>query len=692
VKQQLPKLIVLVGSLAGFLSVAVVDLGRTAPGEVTRVHGRLDEIEHGDNCSSCHGGIFEDMGEACLDCHDAITEHIADGAGLHGLLDEAQVGRCALCHSEHNGPGFQLVNVQSFRLAGIDDREQFDHAMLGFELAGKHLELSCIECHTHAEADLVPEGEHRYIGLRPNCASCHEDPHEGEMRQDCATCHVQTGFEVQHFARHEEYWPRAGSHAEAACVDCHAPEGEHSLATLIRLKTSPESRACTACHESPHRDPFIVGNARAKDLPRDSSCALCHDPEVHEFAGDDVNITAEQHAHSGFALADQHTSLSCADCHAADSGEFEDRFPGRSFDDCAQCHESPHGDQFEGDEYSAGRCIACHAPTHFEPHAVTLEVHAEAAIELTGAHTTLDCADCHELDGASEIRQFRGTPKRCENCHSDAHTGYFDSFAAKLEHVKDGDCAACHTTEQFDVIPEPGFRHARFTGFPVRGAHAQSRCEVCHERSALPDEHGRTFGRVEEHFGDVQSCASCHDDPHAGEFDEPGLPATVQGRTSCERCHVETSFRVLQGDFDHGRWTGFELSGRHANTNCSSCHEPIAPGRAQASGRTWGAATGTACNDCHADPHAGQFREQGQVDCGRCHTTARSFTELAFRHNLDAGFRLDGTHATLECAACHEPVRVGEFEVVRYRPLGTECSSCHAMNHDVLRRPRKGNR
>lgn len=692
-KHKLPHLVVLLGSLAGFLSVAVVDLGRTSPGPVTRVHGAIDEIARGESCSSCHGGVFESMADACLDCHEAIEQHIEDGTGLHGFLSGTEVSRCSNCHSEHNGPGFPMVNAQSFRMAGVHDVQEFDHEMIGFEMAGKHLELACLECHEFAEHDLVPKGEHRFIGLSQNCASCHDDPHEGTLQQACASCHVQTGFEEQHFPAHEEIWPLAGSHAESTCLDCHEPESRFSLATLTALSSSPKPRDCAACHESPHRDKFVIGNALASGFSQDASCTLCHDPEVHTFRGELVPITAEQHAQSGFPLGEPHTGVECADCHAPTRDVFRERFPGRAADDCAQCHDTPHGDQFDDDPFSQGRCVACHETTHFEPHAVSLDVHAQAAIELTGAHASIDCGECHAIADDSAIRQFRGTPDRCESCHSDAHSGYFESFKAQLAHAQGGECATCHTTNNFTEIPEPGFRHAQFTGFPVRGAHAQSRCESCHERTPEPDQHGRTFGRIVAHSGSPQACSNCHDDPHRGQFDARNLPDEIQGRRGCERCHDSTSFRSLPHGFDHGLWTGFELSGTHADVSCSTCHASVAPSQVAASGgRTWGEARGSACNDCHADPHAGQFRRDGAIDCARCHTTAREFSELKFRHNLDSSFRLDETHSALACSACHEPVKVGEVEVVRYRPLGRECSSCHAMNQDVLRRPRRGDR
>ncbi|NJN14530.1 MAG: hypothetical protein HC813_02580 [Planctomycetes bacterium] len=53
---------------------------------------------------------------------------------------------------------------------------------------------------------------------------------------------------------------------------------------------------------------------------------------------------------------------------------------------------------------------------------------------------------------------------------------------------------------------------------------------------------------------------------------------------------------------------------------------------------------------------------------------------------MDSRFRLDKTHAALDCAACHKPERIDGKEIVRYRPMGMECSDCHGSQSNPLRR------
>ena len=157
----------------------------------------------------------------------------------------------------------------------------------------------------------------------------------------------------------------------------------------------------------------------------------------------------------------------------------------------------------------------------------------------------------------------------------------------------------------------------------------------------------------------------------------------------CARCHDETSFRALPGGFDHGRWTGFPLAGAHGEVACSDCHTPL--GRPDDNGRTWKRAIGDSCAECHGDPHAGQFAEGGATNCHGCHGSTSNFSLLSFNHNWDSRFPLDEAHSPLPCSACHKPWPVGDRQVVRYKPLGTECIDCHGVNSGQLR-PRKEKR
>lgn len=688
--RRVPHMLIGACSLAGVMAVAVVDMGRSSPGQVARVHGLVDDLNGGQNCNACHGSWIESMGDACLECHQVIADHLEFDRGLHGRLADVEADRCSTCHSEHHGANFAVVNLQSFARAGVADPTNFDHGMVGFEMGGKHLELDCTECHEYAEVDMVPEGNHRFIGLAADCASCHDDPHEGSMRQTCSNCHTQSGFETRHFDRHEEYFPLIGAHGEQACLDCHEPESPRSIAAHMAGESPTKQRDCAQCHAVPHSREFIIGNSLAADTSAAAVCASCHDSQQFTFQPEDPHIGPEQHAHSGFALAEQHAELECSQCHERDSS-FEERFPGRGPDECIACHESPHGEQFVRDGYSDNNCVACHSRTHFEPHNFTPDLHAEVALELTGKHAEIECASCHDQKTRAGGLQFMGTPMRCEGCHSDAHLEFFEERLEEVEVPETGECATCHSTSDFQDTSAGMFEHSSWTGFELGGAHAQNNCESCHQVTPQENEHGRSFGYIAEHFGQVQDCSTCHTDVHEGRFDHNEELSVFQDREGCLRCHGENSFRELPFGFNHGLWTGFRLEGQHKEADCSACHALVRPDKVdQNGGRSWSPARGNECAACHSDPHASQFVQTGVTDCARCHRAGADFEDLVFRHNIDSQFALDDSHASLECAACHKPTRVKDRRVIRYRPLGTNCADCHGMKTDAFGKKREG--
>jgi hypothetical protein len=145
--------------------------------------------------------------------------------------------------------------------------------------------------------------------------------------------------------------------------------------------------------------------------------------------------------------------------------------------------------------------------------------------------------------------------------------------------------------------------------------------------------------------------------------------------------------------FDHGRWAGFELRGGHATTQCSDCHTPRVPPDAR--GRTWEPALGQGCHDCHDNPHGAQFELEGRTDCALCHDEgARDFS--TFDHERDSRFPLGDTHRGVACERCHVSELPPELKnaqpVVRYKPLATECASCHGVHEEVLLRRKAVNK
>ncbi|MDH3593103.1 MAG: hypothetical protein OER88_14555, partial [Planctomycetota bacterium] len=516
----------------------------------------------------------------------------------------------------------------------------------------------------------------------------HADSHEGGMVLECAQCHGQKSWESLHSDGHARFLPLKGAHAEVSCRKCHEKEGAHALEVLGRRDHA--ARQCQDCHESPHTPSFVQESASLAAIAPSASCVVCHDYDHTEWRDKRVTTTPPQHSASGFDLVAPHAEVKCEECHKTDAPTFAARYPGRKQDDCASCHEDVHRGQFKNSAGAQNGCIDCHERVHFKPHAFTVEKHAQTELPLEGKHVETDCNECHKDPPMNKPRAFEGTSSRCEACHEDAHAGFFGIHDDVLEKHKHGSCAVCHIPSSFrDGVPGASFDHGKWTGFAVRGAHAQTACETCHPRQKEPDRTGRTLGRSHDKFGRYEGCATCHKDPHDGGFDKKTLPKAVEGRKGCARCHTETSFRDFPDGFDHGQWTGFLLGGAHLRAGCAACHTPLR--RPAKSGRTWGRAKGAKCADCHDDPHAEQF-EVHDNDCEKCHRSAASFADLTFRHNFDSRFRLDETHAQVACAKCHKKEKIKGKLVARYRPLGMKCADCHGAHENPLRRRKRSRR
>lgn len=703
-----PKTLIAVISLGAVLGAAIVDFGRTAPGQLMAAHSRIEGLADSGSCSQCHGGWTTTMTESCLECHELIQIHIEERIGLHGTIDPEGVKQCQVCHSEHHGTTFRAVNNLSFARAGVEDRLEFDHEIIGWLMDGKHLELECAECHEFAEELVVPEGEHRYLGLNQACRTCHEDSHEGRLGTSCTDCHKQTSFEDHFYFDHDSFVDLIGGHAEISCRECHEEGTPYSLEAHRGPEVGrPDPRTCATCHESPHKRSFVMKAARTAGIDRPAQlagveanrlCVDCHQPHHLTFQEDADAMTPEQHAASEFVLDDPHDEVTCAECHDPEL-PYRQRYPGRDQDTCAACHDDVHQGQFSGLEFEVAAnfpggevddvgCLTCHARTHFDPNLFDVAAHEDTDLPLEGVHAETECAECHEVD-ANGVRVFHGIDHRCETCHDDAHLGFFDEVLAQNPPVPfHGDCARCHDATGFSPVDPGTFDHAFWTGYPLIGAHAVTECTTCHQPTEEPDATGRTLGRVTDVYGEVQGCFTCHQDVHEGLFDKKGLAKEIGGRRDCARCHSPTSFRDLPWGFDHGKWTAWELEDAHEEADCSACHEPMR--RPDEHGRTWGRAVGRECSACHIDenPHGDQFTDAPfPRECSKCHQSARTFKTLVFSHTLDSRFPLDGAHEEVACSGCHEPDE--ETGIVTYRPLGMECVDCHGVQDQALRRRKR---
>jgi hypothetical protein len=700
VKWLQPKTALALLSLLLVLAIVFHESEEVSPGPLTAVHAAVPELSERGSCERCHGDSPAELSQACGECHEPIREQLVSRAGFHGAMEPGAASRCGRCHVEHHGAALAPVDARVFALAGVQDRADFRHDFVKFELVGAHAKLDCSACHRNADVEVLPSGAERFLGLSQRCDSCHKDPHEGRFAQSCAECHGQEKpFQSLDGFVHTESFPLRGVHSGHACSECHAKGTEHSVESVGGRGPRPEARRCQDCHASPHSESFATAVSALVSLQPQAVCIECHPLDRASFRVPEGALRRELHAASGFALDKPHAALRCEQCHVGYGTDraFSERYPGRKAQDCAACHSDPHGGQFVTAGGTLQACVECHGSQTFSAHGFDLARHASTAFPLDGSHAKVRCDACHERVGDAP-RRFRGTARDCAQCHADVHGDAFYSAVSGTAR----DCATCH--ESTDFAAERGFNaevHAQRTGFELAGAHLRADCERCHVRSPQPDALGRRFGRVANVFGTpVDACATCHADAHAGAFDGAALAALDPKHDTCDRCHGVESFRELSRAFDHGAWTGFPLDGAHTSTDCDACHkvafELPRDDRRVVSTRRLRAVTmlatgplAQACTGCHSDAHEGHFDAlpsviDGKSGCARCHGT-QSFTSHArdsFEHGAATGFSLDGAHARAACEACHVPRATPDARGRRFgRASGQRCSDCHTDPH-----------
>ena len=670
----------LVGAAALIGLTAALCYEQPSPGPLTSAHATTDASLP--TCAVCH--TEDGLDQGCLGCHGEIAAQLREERGLHHEVIGKGAPACARCHPEHHGATFDTMEAVAWQ---PDGRDAFRHGHVTFTLAEAHEKLGCEACHktpfTRPGYEHKPR-THTFLGLSQACGTCHENVHRSAAMEDCARCHGQQVFKPALGFRHDDHFPLTGGHASVTCQACHG-EGDDPTFKTVRGTT------CAQCHENPHATSWT------------ESCDACHRPDETSWSAARGAFTPARHAVTGFALVAPHRDLGCETCHAQ-AGTYAERFPSpaRDLEHCDACHADVHAGQFVG---RFGSCRTCHAETHFRPS--TFDVARHDVFALRGAHVTTECNACHK-DVAGR-RTYVGTPTTCAMCHEDVHQGQFEAS-----------CQACHDEKAFKPSRYGAAQH---TTFPLRGAHAATRCDACHravagvtryadtptacsachadvhagqftsicatchdERAFRPSRYGIsdhvTFPLRGAHdavacsachtpdaagvrrFKDTpRNCASCHENPHGAQFDQGGA------RRDCATCHAPGASTFAIRPFDHGARTGYALVGKHVGARCNDCHRAT---RASAARVYRG--TSTRCDACHTDQHRGQFTGR---DCSACHASNDRWALSTFDHGRTR-FPLDGRHVRVSCAKCHAPVKQRDGSlVVQYRPLGNRCEDCH---------------
>ncbi len=576
-----------------------------SPGKLSQAHAEIDSSRA---CLRCHSTGRGVTAELCLSCHGLLGERIEAGAGLHARKGYE---RCETCHIEHHGREFELI------WWGKEGIGSFDHGETGHPLLGAHAkDLDCRSCHQGskiaAPERLTAAGKdpgRTFLGLATDCASCHQDPHRGQMARSaapatptrftsCNECHGEDAWRpASGFDHYRTEFPLDGRHASVDCASCHPTETDGD-GTWTRYGGT--ATACADCHQDPHRG----------RLGRD--CAACHTTADWQK----VDRARFDHDLTRFPLRGLHTRVDCAGCHRGESFRVARVVPSAPVPGdvhCADCHADVHAGQFR-DRAAGGACSGCHGVDGFTPSRFDLEDHAGTRFPLEAAHRAVPCISCHEQMVTAELiargiavatagapastQIFKLDVAGCTDCHRDPHAGSADAF------LGDAGCKTCHDGDDWQVSGDVARFDHDATGFPLEGAHRTVSCAQCHGVTPAPvpgdvvvslapvPGDGRGTGEVLLSFtGAPTACRDCHQDPHAGQFDRP------EALAACRDCHSLEGWTPAL--FDHDVDSKFPLEGKHALAECGACHLPeIIEGREIVRYKP----LPTACSGCHRSP------------------------------------------------------------------------------------------
>lgn len=444
-----------------------------------------------------------------------------------------------------------------------------------------------------------------------NCSTCHEGNEWNQIRAD---------FEFDHLA--ETGVALEGAHEQAQCLRCHNDRGP---------VVSFAAAGCAGCHEDVH----------LTQLGR--NCESCHGQETWQPQGQ-----IEKHLATRFPLVGAHAATGCFRCHpGSEAGLFTPTDTA-----CESCHGDLAANVTAPNHTSQGwltNCQDCHMATTWR----SVGGFGHDDWPLTGAHTSLDCLNCHTSG------QFTALATDCFSCHDTDFLGTTDPDHAALGFSTS--CQQCHTTSTWQGAR---FNHVgvvngcvtchlseyQGTTDPDHIAQGfQTDCEDCHSTNTWQ---GANFN----HVGITSSCVTCHLPEYQGTTDPDHIATGIP--TSCEDCHGTTT------------WSGATFDHNVVSGACVTCHLAEYQATTDPDHQLYGFPT--SCDTCHDSNlwsngtfvHTGfpiTSGDHANFQCIDCHTT--------------------GTAPTFSCIECHthnqNDMNSEHSGVGGYSWNSSACYSCH---------------
>jgi formate dehydrogenase gamma subunit len=336
--------------------------------------------EDGNNPAGYYLGLRYD---SCLDCHKDVH------AGRFGEK------KCETCHS----------------VAGWKDKNlKFDHNSAKFRLEGKHTSVTCEKCHK-PQTPGAALGAAVFKGMKFDlCNDCHKDPHRGELKAKCSSCHSVQGWrgkELKFDHGRDTQYRLEGKHESVACAKCHKAKTKDGSLNVTSFRTKHET--CSDCHKDPHR-----GELRAK-------CSSCH--SVQGWRGKELKF--DHGRDTKYRLEGKHESVKCLKCHKATTkdGLLNVASFRTKHESCSDCHKDPHRGEIKT------KCSACHSVQSWKDMSLKFDHGRDAKYPLEGKHRSVKCIKCHKAtakDGSLDVTSFKiDKYEVCAPCHKNKHKGKF---------------------------------------------------------------------------------------------------------------------------------------------------------------------------------------------------------------------------------------------------------------------------
>lgn len=699
-------------------------------------------LDIANNCIECHNGDYNATENTCFGCHfldynqtnnpphivsqfstECITCHTEDAwspatfdhdglyfpiySGKHegewAVCNDCHINpanysifSCIVCHlqgemnNKHQGIGGYIFEDNACLACHPDGSSNgFDHNTSNFPLTGAHITTDCQECHSNG-----------YAGTPTNCSDCHNNdylqttnPNHNSLglSNECAVCHTTNpDWNPAQFPNHNDFYVLEGAHAVIAnnCFECH--EGNYN--------STPNT--CFGCHADDYNQ---TTNPLHSSAQFPTTCETCHTQNAWEpstWDHDALYFPIYSGSHNGQWDA-------CTDCHTNPSNY--------TIFSCTVCHlqgdMNEHHQGISGYIWESNACLACHPDGNsggFD--------HNNSNFPLTGAHTTVDCQECHSngyagtttvcgdchsnnyLQTTNPNHNTLGLSNECAVCHSTnpnwgpasfpSHNAYYVLQGAHAGIAND--CVQCHDGN-YNITPNTCFGcHAENYNLTIDPSHAialfPTTCETCHTQTGWQPstwDHDALYFPIYSgaHNGEWDACSECHTNPSnfstfsctgchqqaSTNNDHQGVTGYVWESNSCFACHPDGN----SSGFDHST-SNFPLTGAHTTVNCSECHINGYSG------------TSTVCTDCHNNIYLQTTNPNHNSlglsnDCAICHSTNPNWSPAGFPDHNNY-YVLQGAHSGIanDCVDCHNG---------NYNNTPNTCFGCHENDYNQTTDP-----